>query len=54
MNDGDRFMSSRITPTHLPNYKNQYEMQEGGRPMRYVYEIKRDALMTDLLYRLIG
>ena len=54
MNDGDRFMSSRITPTHLPNYENQYEMQEGGRPMRYVYEIKRDALMTDLLYRLTG
>ena len=54
MNDGNRFMSSRITPTHLSNYENQYEMQEGGRPMRYVYEIKRDALMTDLLYRLIG
>jgi inosine-uridine nucleoside N-ribohydrolase len=54
MNDGDRFMSSRITPTHLPSYENQYEMQKGGLPMRYVYEIKRDALMTDLLYRLIG
>ncbi|MBO7273357.1 MAG: nucleoside hydrolase, partial [Clostridia bacterium] len=54
MNDGDRFMSSRITPTHLPNYENQYEMQEDGLPMRYIYEIKRDALMTDLLYRLIG
>jgi inosine-uridine nucleoside N-ribohydrolase len=52
MNDGNRFMSSKITPPHLPNYENQYEMQEGGHPMQYIYEIKRDALMTDLLYRL--
>lgn len=53
LNDSDRFMESRIVPTHIPTYDNFYAMNPNGVPMRYVYNIKRDALMTDLFKKLI-
>ena len=52
MNDADRFMESRIIPTHIPTYENVYAEDYEGHPMRYVYNIKRDALMTNLFRRL--
>ena len=52
MNDKDRFMFSQIQPVSLSNYDNQYEHSFDGCPIRYVYFIKRDALMHDLVKRL--
>ena len=47
-NQEDRFMYSRILPTPTLTYDNRYEQDPCGTPMRYVYQIKRDALMKDL------
>lgn len=52
LNDGERFMCSRLSPKHLPTYDLYYAVQPDGDPIRYVYYIHRDALMTDLMERL--
>ena len=52
MNDKDRFMFSRIESAHQPTYEHRYEAIENAPEMRYVYYIKRDALMTDLVTKL--
>lgn len=52
LNDGDRFMLSRIVPTPIPTYEGFYSFDQNGLPMQYVYYIKRDALMTDLIKKL--
>ena len=49
LNDKNKFMSSRIVPTHLSSYDNYYTESPDARPMRYIYDIHRDALMTDLV-----
>lgn len=52
LNDSNRFMESRIVPTPIPTYDNFYATNHNGLPMRYVYKIKRDSLMTDLFQKL--
>lgn len=52
MNDGDRFMKSRIEKCRLPGYDNVYEPPI-DRDIRYVYKINRDDLMTDLFEKLV-
>lgn len=52
LNDSERFMESRIIPTPIPTYDNFYATDYNGYPMRYVYNIKRDNLMTDLFRKL--
>lgn len=52
-NGEDAFMRSRIVPTPDLTYDNRYEMNENGLPMRYVYHIRRDALMKDLLEKIL-
>ena len=52
LNDGDRFMLSRTVNTKLPTYDGFYSEEEYGKPMEYVYSIKRDALMQDLVNKL--
>ena len=52
LNDSDRFMMSRLEPTPIPTYDNYYANNHGGLPMRYVYYINRDALMTDLIRKI--
>lgn len=52
LNDSERFMESRIIPTPIPTYDNFYATDYNGHPMRYVYNIKRDNLMTDLFRKL--
>lgn len=54
LNDDDKFMESRIIPTHIPTYDNLYAADFRGYPMRYVYNIRRDSLMTDLFEKLNG
>lgn len=52
LNDSDKFMESRIIPTPIPTYDNFYAKDYNGYPMRYVYNINRDNLMTDLFMKL--
>lgn len=52
LNDSERFMESRIIPMPIPTYDNFYATDYNGHPMRYVYNIKRDNLMTDLFRKL--
>ncbi len=52
LNDGNRFMLSRIEDTVLPDYTFHYEKTGIGKPMRYVFHIFRDALMNDLIDKL--
>ncbi len=54
LNDRDRFMKTEITDTFLPGYDFKYEMQPIKKPMCYVRQIKRDAIMTDMFNKLIG
>lgn len=51
LNDDNRFMLSRIEPTYLSSYEGKYEDTPGD-PMRYVYFIKRDALMEDMINKI--
>lgn len=53
-NEDDCFMRSRIIPTPIPTYDNKYEENPQGLPMRYVYYIHRDALLQDLIEKIIG
>lgn len=52
LNDYNRFMDSRIIPTPIPTYDNFYAENPNGHPMRYVYNIKRDNLMNDLIQKI--
>lgn len=52
INDSDKFMDSRVIPTYIPTYDNLYSLNPNGLPMRYVYNIKRDALMNDLFKKI--
>ena len=54
LNDDDRFMCSRIIDAPIPDYDNMYKSNPDGVKMRYVYYIKRDALMTDLINKIVG
>ena len=53
INASQQFMESRIILTPLPTYDNFYATNYNGYPMRYVYSIKRDNLMTDLFQKLM-
>lgn len=53
MNDENRFMESRIIPVHMPTYDNYYSERPNDLPIRYVYYINRDFLMTDLINRIL-
>lgn len=53
MNEGSRFMLSRIENVRLPDYDGKYE-QPIDIPMNYVYHIQRDALMEDLVNRILS
>ena len=52
LNDNDRFMLSRIVPTPNPIYDGLYAIDHNGDPMAYIYHIKRDALMNDLINKI--
>ena len=52
LNQNDRFMLSRLVPTHLPSYDGHYTLCPDAPLMRYVYHINRDALFTDLFQKL--
>lgn len=49
---GGRFLRSRLEIAPMPGYDNRYEPNPEGRPIRYVYEVHRDALFEDLFEKL--
>ncbi len=51
---GERLVRSDLREIRLPDYSHGYEPPMEGSVMRYVYEIKRDALFCDLVKKLIG
>ena len=54
LNDNDRFMYARMTDLLLPDYDGQYYAAADATPICYVYRIRRDPLMEDLLSKLLG
>ena len=52
LNDNERFMCSEVKTAPLPSYDNLYSHNPGGHLMRYVYHIKCDALMRDMIEKL--
>lgn len=52
LNDGERFMMSRIVDAPVPTYDSQYRFVPDSHPMRYVFYIERDVLMEDLIKKL--
>ena len=51
LNEEDRFMNCRIEQMRLPNYSGTYDAPL-ELPVNYVYHIKRDALMEDLIEKI--
>ncbi len=52
LNENNRFMNSYLIPSPIPQYDHHYSTRADRHPIRYVYEIKRDALFTDLFTKL--
>ena len=48
LNDGERFMQSKIIPAPIPEYDHHYAYDPRRPLCRIVYHIKRDALLGDL------
>jgi len=53
LNEKDRFMVSSVEHAVIPEYDNEYAHSSTRHFMRYVYYIKRDALMGDLFAKLL-
>lgn len=51
--DGD-FMYDRILPSPIPEYDHFYAFDYGRHPIKYVYGIKRDNLMQNLVDTITG
>lgn len=52
LNDKERFMWSGLITAPIPSYDNLYSENPNGHLMRYVYQIKKDDLMRDLINKL--
>lgn len=52
LNDDSQFMDWRIIPTPMPTYDGSYGVNDKGAHMVYVYHIRRDWLMNDVLKKL--
>lgn len=53
LNEKDRFMFSSVEHSVIPEYDKEYAHSSTRHFMRYVYYIKRDALMGDLFAKLL-
>lgn len=52
LNDEERFMRSNLIPSPIPEYDYTYSASLDRKQIRYIYEIKRDALFEDLFQKL--
>ncbi len=48
----ERTVSTRITPVRLPNYDGMYEQERCDIPIGYVYHLRRDPILLDLVAKL--
>lgn len=53
LNDDEKFMMERIVDSRVMNYDGTYS-DEIGKPIKYIFFIKRDALFEDLIDKLGG
>ena len=53
LNDSNRFMSSRLIASPIPEYDHHYGFDPNRHFIRYVFEIHRDALFEDLFAKLV-
>lgn len=54
LNDKDRFLAHYQVPSPVAQYDFRYSCDPRRHPITYVYQVKRDALMTDLFTKLAG
>lgn len=54
LNDENRFMKAEMRPMRLPTYDGVYEKESLAHEMVYVYYIRRDALMNDMLQKILA
>ncbi|MGM9684109.1 MAG: nucleoside hydrolase [Eubacteriales bacterium] len=54
LNDGNRFMQSYLKHTPLPQYDGHYSELPDSHLYRYVFNINRDELFTDLFTKISG
>ena len=52
INESDKFMFSRVVNARLPDYDGVYGEENRELPIRYVYSIKVNKLMNDLIEKL--
>ena len=52
LNDGERFMKSRLVTTPKPSYDGYYTVVPDNHLSNYVYYINRDELLLDLIEKL--
>ena len=52
LNENNRFMLSKIVSTPNLSYDGLYKFDPNGDPMAYIYHIKRDALMNDMINKI--
>ena len=53
VNDNERFLRSRLIRAPFPQYDNHYSQTEfTPHPVRYVWAVNRDSLLTDMIERL--
>jgi len=54
LNDDDRFLGSYLMPAPVPEYDGIYAFPPARHTIRYIYEVRRDALFTSLFQKLSG
>lgn len=54
LNENQRFMLERTVHAPIPEYDDRYSFSNDTHFMKYVWHIKRDALMRDLFDKIIG
>ena len=52
LNDGGRFLDSRLEPSPIPQYDGHYSFDSRRHPLRYVTQVNRDCLFEDVFMKL--
>ena len=52
LSDGDRLMRGHLVPAPIPEYDRHYATDPGRHLIRYIDEIRRDALFEDMVLKL--
>jgi inosine-uridine nucleoside N-ribohydrolase len=52
LNDNNRMMQSYLIPAPIPEYDGKYSFDPRNHPIRYVYNVSRDDIFTDLFTKI--